>query len=201
VNAATPLTLAALGGVVSERSGVVNIALEGMMLMSAFTGYVVAFQTHNLWLGVLAGVITGVVIASLHAALSINLMVDQIVSGFVINILALGITGVFFKGFLQESSVAGPGVLPWQPEAGRHRGRNQVKVAQAAQLGEAHAVGEPLADQGGGAQRDARLADAGRAGHRHQPYRPKQAGQRAELAAPADKAGRFAGQFTGKPLH
>src|SRR5256884_9257471 len=83
-----------------------------MMLMSAFTGYVVAFQTHNLWLGVLAGVLTGVLIAALHAALSISLMVDQIVSGFVINILALGITGVFFKGFLQEASVAGPGVLP-----------------------------------------------------------------------------------------
>lgn len=112
MNEATPLTLAALGGVISERSGVVNIALEGMMLMSAFTGYVVAFQTHNLWLGVLGGVLTGVVISALHAALSISLMVDQIVSGFVINILALGITGVFFKGFLQEASVAGPGVLP-----------------------------------------------------------------------------------------
>src|SRR5207302_422867 len=73
------------------------------------------FQTHNLWLGVLAGVLTGVLIAGLHAALSISLMVNQIVSGFVINILALGITGVFFKGFLQEASVAGPGVLPtWQ---------------------------------------------------------------------------------------
>jgi simple sugar transport system permease protein len=83
-----------------------------MMLMSAFTGYVVAFQTHNIWLGVLAGVLTGIVISALHAALSISLMVDQIVSGFVINILALGITGVFFKGFLQEASVAGPGVLP-----------------------------------------------------------------------------------------
>src|SRR5207302_3591032 len=66
----------------------------------------------SIWLGVLAGVITGMVISALHAALSISLMVDQIVSGFVINILALGITGVFFKGFLQEASVVGPGVLP-----------------------------------------------------------------------------------------
>ncbi len=90
----------------------VNIALEGMMLMSAFTGYVAAFETHNIWLGVLAGLLTGVVISALHAVLSISLMVDQIVSGFVINILALGITGLFFKGFLQEASIAGPGVLP-----------------------------------------------------------------------------------------
>jgi hypothetical protein len=78
--------------------------------------------------------------------------------------------------------------------------RNQVKITQPAQLGEAHAVGEPLADQGGSAQRDPRLADAGRTGHRHQPYRPEQAGQRAELAATADETGHFAGQFTGIPL-
>src|SRR5207244_12219619 len=96
----------------SKRSSVVYIVLDGMMLMSAFSCCVVAFHTHSLWLGVLAVVITGLVIATLHAALSISLLVDQIVSGFVINILALGITGVFFKGFLQESSVAGPGVLP-----------------------------------------------------------------------------------------
>jgi general nucleoside transport system permease protein len=112
LNEATPLTLAALGGVVSERSGVVNIGLEGMMLMSAFTGYVAAFEVHNVWLGVLVGLLTGILISALHAVLSISLMVDQIVSGFVINILALGITGLFFKGFLQEASVLGPGVLP-----------------------------------------------------------------------------------------
>jgi simple sugar transport system permease protein len=112
LNEATPLTLAALGGVVSERSGVVNIALEGIMLMCAFTGYVVAFATHDVWLGVLVAVLTGMLIALLHAILSITLLVDQIVSGMVINILALGITGVFYKGLLQEASVLGPGVLP-----------------------------------------------------------------------------------------
>ncbi|GAC1614107.1 MAG: hypothetical protein NVS9B1_23280 [Candidatus Dormibacteraceae bacterium] len=109
---ATPLTLAALGGVMCERSGVTNIALEGIMLTGAFVGYAVAFGTHSLWLGVLAAILAGVVIASLHALLSISFLVDQIVSGTVINILAVGVTGVFYRTFLETSSVAGPGTLP-----------------------------------------------------------------------------------------
>lgn len=79
--------------------------------------------------------------------------------------------------------------------------RHQVEVAQPAEFDEADAVGEPLADPGGGAQREARLADAGRAGHRHHSCRPEQAGQRGKLTLAADEAGHFAGQFTGVPLH
>jgi len=110
--AATPLTLAALGGVMSERSGVVNIALEGIMLTTAFIGFAAAFVTHNLAVGLLAAIVSGMLIASLHALLSIDFLVDQIVSGTVINILALGITGVFYRTFLQETNVRGPGTLP-----------------------------------------------------------------------------------------
>lgn len=109
---ATPLTLAALGGVMSERSGVVNIALEGIMLTGAFIGYGVAFFTHNLWLGALAAVGAGMLIASLHGLLSISLMVDQIVSGMVINILAVGITGVFYRVYLESATSVGPGTFP-----------------------------------------------------------------------------------------
>jgi simple sugar transport system permease protein len=109
---ATPLTLAALGGVMSERSGVVNIALEGIMLTGAFIGYAVAFFAHNLWIGVAAAVLSGMIIASLHAVLSITFMVDQIVSGMVINILAVGITGVFYRTYLESATTAGPGTLP-----------------------------------------------------------------------------------------
>jgi simple sugar transport system permease protein len=108
----TPLTLAALGGVMSERSGVVNIALEGIMLTGAFIGFVVASWTHNLGLGVVAAVISGMAIATLHAVLAIEFLVDQIVSGTVINILAVGITGVYYRTFLQNGTVAGPGTLP-----------------------------------------------------------------------------------------
>jgi simple sugar transport system permease protein len=112
VLASTPLILAALGGIMCERSGVVNIALEGIMLTTAFLGYAVAFITHNIWLGVLAAVVSGMAIASLHAVLSISFLVDQIVSGTVINILAVGITGVFYRTWIQEANVAGPGTLP-----------------------------------------------------------------------------------------
>ncbi|HEX6548619.1 MAG TPA: ABC transporter permease [Candidatus Dormibacteraeota bacterium] len=112
VLASTPLVLAALGGVVSERSGVVNIALEGIMLTGAFMGFVVAVATHNLWIGVLAAVVSGMLIASLHAVLAIEFQVDQIVSGTVINILAVGITGVYYRTFLQNGTAAGPGTLP-----------------------------------------------------------------------------------------
>ena len=110
--AATPLVLAAMGGVMSERSGVVNIALEGIMLTSAFAGYAAAVATHNLWLGVVVAVIAGMLIAALHAVLSIQFLVDQIVSGTVINILAIGITGSFYRTYIQNAELSGTGVLP-----------------------------------------------------------------------------------------
>ena len=66
--ASTPLVLAALGGVMSERSGVVNIALEGIMLTGAFMGYVAALASHNLWFGVGVAVLSGALIAALQAA-------------------------------------------------------------------------------------------------------------------------------------
>jgi simple sugar transport system permease protein len=110
--AATPLTLAALGGMMSERSGVVNIALEGIMLTSSFAGYAAALALHSLWLGVLVAILAGMAIASVHAVLSIDLQVDQIVSGTVINIAAVGVTGVFYRTYIQSSSTAGAGILP-----------------------------------------------------------------------------------------
>src|SRR5438445_12733387 len=94
--AASPLVLAALGGVMSERSGIVNIALEGIMLTSAFAGYAAAFATHNLFFGVLVAILAGMAIAAVHAVLSIQFLVDQIVSGTVINILAVCNTGSFY---------------------------------------------------------------------------------------------------------
>jgi simple sugar transport system permease protein len=104
VRLATPIALAAMGAAICERSGVVNIALEGLMLVSAFFGTVAAIYTGNVWLGVLGGVFAALVFASLHAWASINLRADQIVSGTAINLLALGVTG-----FLMEAIFGHPG--------------------------------------------------------------------------------------------
>ncbi len=112
---ATPLTLGALSGVFSERSGVVNIAIEGIMLTAAFFGFVVAVQTGSLPVGLLAAVASGVLMGLLHAVLSIRFQVDQIVSGTVINILAVGITGFFNRQLFSTGLSAGPGVLPPVP--------------------------------------------------------------------------------------
>ena len=89
---ATPLGFAALGGIYSERSGVINLALEGMMLIGAF-GYVIGTQaSHSTWIGLLVGVGCGFVFALLHAVATITFQAEQIVTGIAINILALGVT-------------------------------------------------------------------------------------------------------------
>jgi simple sugar transport system permease protein len=93
----TPLLFAALGGVVSESSGVVNIGLEGMMLMGAFWGIYGADLLHSWVWGVLIAMISGGVLGLVHAFFSIHLRADQIVSGFGIIFLALGITGYFLE--------------------------------------------------------------------------------------------------------
>jgi simple sugar transport system permease protein len=94
---ATPLTYAAIGGMFSERSGVVNIGLEGMMLMGAFFGAYGADKTGSWPLGILIGILSGCVLGLVHAFFSINLRADQIVGGTAINFLALGITGYLYN--------------------------------------------------------------------------------------------------------
>jgi len=110
---ATPLIFAAMGGILSERSGVINIGLEGMMLMGAFFGIFGADVLGSWFLGILVGVASGAALALVHAAVSIHLRADQVVSGTAINILALGITGyVFIYHYGNEGT---PGNVPRVP--------------------------------------------------------------------------------------
>jgi simple sugar transport system permease protein len=116
---ATPLALGAMCGVLNERSGVVNIGIEGIMLTSAFTGYLVGFALHDaigsyaaLALGVIAAVVTGAVIGLLHAWLSVTVRTDQIIAGTIINIAAFGVTGYLNRLIITPSGKGGAGIIP-----------------------------------------------------------------------------------------
>ncbi len=91
IRSATPILYAALGGIFSERSGVLNIALEGIMLISAFTAVVGSYYTGNPWIGVLFGVVGGTLASLIHAFMSIHLQADQAIVGTGINILGIGL--------------------------------------------------------------------------------------------------------------
>ena len=93
----TPLIFAALGGMFSERSGVVNIALEGMMLLGAFGAAVGTLVTHSPWLGSACGMGAGILLAALYGLFAIRLRANQIVAGTAINMLALGLTPFLCK--------------------------------------------------------------------------------------------------------
>ena len=107
IRLATPLLLAALGGLFSERGGVINIALEGLMLAGAFTAAAVTHYTGSPWVGLLAGVAAGMLVAGIHAVACIRFRADQVVSGTAINILMLGIPA-FLSGALVLSSGSTP---------------------------------------------------------------------------------------------
>jgi len=112
---ATPIAIGAYSGVLCERAAVINIAIEGMMLTAAMVGDLVMLYTGNIWLGVFAGVLSSGLLAILHGVLCINFKTDQIISGTVINIFAVGITGFVYRRFLATPTVVRPTPSTLQP--------------------------------------------------------------------------------------
>ncbi|AXE31809.1 sugar ABC transporter permease [Chromobacterium phragmitis] len=114
VRVATPLVLAALAGMFSERSGVVDISLEGKMLAAAFASAAAAYVTHNPWIGLLAGMMAAVSLAMVHAFVSVTYNGNQLISGMAINTIASGITPVLALAWFQQG-----GNTPQLPDEGR----------------------------------------------------------------------------------
>lgn len=132
INAAMPIMLAGLGGLWAERAGVVNIGLEGQMILGTWFGADFAYRTHSAWMLLVGGLVGGLIGGVLHAIATVGFGIDQIVSGVAINILAPGVTkylaGIFFTtpkalqdggGPTQSPSVATFGALKWTAAAHR----------------------------------------------------------------------------------
>ena len=132
VGLAAPIALGALCGIMNERSGIVNIGIEGMMLSAAFTGFLAAGLvaqaigsgtpspvfglTVPIAIGVVVAVLTGMLVSLLHAWLSISIRADQIISGTIINILAFGLTGYLNRLIISPNPRLGAGIFqPWHP--------------------------------------------------------------------------------------
>src|SRR5205814_7738279 len=113
VAAGTPLVFAALGELVTETSGVLNLGVEGMMLMGAVTGFAVASQTGNPWLGAVAGMVAGAAMALIFAVLTLNLMANQVASGLALTLFGVGLSAFLGKPYERVSlTVAPPPEVP-----------------------------------------------------------------------------------------
>ncbi|MDE4190502.1 ABC transporter permease [Phaeobacter gallaeciensis] len=138
VRLATPLLLACLAGLFSERAGIFDIGLEGKMLMAAFLSAAVAAVTGNVWLGLLAGIASSLVLAGLHGIASITFRGNQLISGVAINFLAAGMTVLIAQDWFQQG-----GRTPSLLREGRFGG---LELPFAIGPSDAEAAGRPLSE-------------------------------------------------------
>ncbi|MBA7578989.1 hypothetical protein ES708_20855 [subsurface metagenome] len=111
---ATPIIFATLGEIISERSGVLNLGIEGIMLMGAMTGFLVTYITGSLWVGVIAAALVGMVIAMLMALLAVYLGLSQHVSGLSITLFSTGLAMFIYRLYI-GSPIIPPANPPFPP--------------------------------------------------------------------------------------
>src|SRR5262249_13273334 len=106
--ASTPLLLAAAGELVAERAGVLNLGIEGMMIMGAACGFAGAYMTGSTFIGALCGIAAGPALAAIFAALTLGLAVNQVATGLALTILGVGLSGLIGASFVGERITAAP---------------------------------------------------------------------------------------------
>ncbi len=115
MTAATPLLLAALGETVTERSGVLNLGVEGMMIMGAVGGFAGAFLSGNPWVGVVLAILAGMVMALLFGVLTLTLLANQVATGLALTLLGLGLSALIGEAFVGQPGVKLPTLLGIDP--------------------------------------------------------------------------------------
>jgi ABC-type uncharacterized transport system permease subunit len=108
MTAATPLLLAALGETVTERSGVLNLGVEGMMIMGAVAGFGAGYLTGNVWVGLLASIVAGMAMALLFGFLTLTLLANQVATGLALTLLGIGLSALIGESFVGQPGVARP---------------------------------------------------------------------------------------------
>jgi len=108
ITAATPLLLAAIGELVTERSGVLNLGVEGMMVMGAMAGFAGAYMSGSLIVGLALAIVAGVVMSLLFAFLTLTLVTNQVATGLSLTILGLGLSGILGEGFVSKPGIKMP---------------------------------------------------------------------------------------------
>ena len=115
MTAATPLLLAALGEMVTERSGVLNLGVEGMMVMGAVAGFGGAFVTGNPWVGVIASILAGMAMSLLFGFLTLTLLANQVATGLALTLLGLGLSALIGESFVGQPGVKLPAIAGIDP--------------------------------------------------------------------------------------
>ncbi len=111
VRSGTPILFATLGEILTEKAGVLNLGLEGLMLLGAFSGFSVTLSTGNPWLGLAAAVLVGMAVSAIHAFLCVNMGANQVVSGLAISMFGTGMSALLGKSYVGET-IKGIGVMP-----------------------------------------------------------------------------------------